>query len=199
MKKIFLSLLICNVFYAQAQQPVPAAKQIKSVLITGITIHVGNGKVINNALLGFRDGKIDLAIDGSNVRFKEGALKYDTTIALNGAQVYPAFFAPNSTLGLNEVDAVRATNDFNDVAGYNPHIRALVAFSLDSKVIPTVRTNGVLFSQATPRGGVVSGTSSIMALDGWNYEDAAVRKDDGVHVNFPQTMQKNGWWDLLFF
>jgi len=194
---ITVALAACLFFsttYIKAQQPVPAPKQTKSILITGLTIHVGNGTVIENALLGFKDGKIDLAMDGSNVRFKQDALKYDTTIALNGAQVYPGFFAPNSTLGLNEVDAVRATNDFNDVAGYNPHIRALIAFNSDSKIIPTVRTNGVLFSQATPRGGVISGTSSIMALDGWNWEDASVKKDDGVHVNFPRTMQMNGWW-----
>ena len=89
---------------------------------------------------------------------------------------------------------MRATNDFNEVSGYNPHIRALVAFNSDSKIIPTVRTKGVLFAQVTPRGGVISGTSSIMALDGWNWEDAAIKKDDGVHVNFPQSIQNNGWW-----
>ena len=193
--QIKIAILLCLLFnIVKAQHPVPAAKQTKSILITGLTIHVGNGTVIENAMLGFRDGKIDLVLNGSNVRFKEGALKYDTTINLNGAQVYPGFFAPNSTLGLNEVDAVRATNDFNDVSGYNPHIRALIAFNSDSKIIPTVRTNGVLFSQATPRGGVISGTSSVMALDGWNWEDAAVKKDDGVHVNFPRTIQMNGWW-----
>ncbi|MEO8759413.1 MAG: amidohydrolase family protein [Bacteroidia bacterium] len=182
------------VFNTSAQQPNPAPKQTKSILITGLTVHVGNGQVVEYAMLGFREGKIDLVLNGSNVRLKEGALKYDTTINLNGAQAYPGFFAPNSTLGLNEVDAVRSTNDFKDVGGYNPHIRALVAFNSDSKIIPTVRTNGILFSQATPRGGVISGTSSVMALDGWNWEDAAVKKDDGVHVNFPRTIQINGWW-----
>jgi imidazolonepropionase-like amidohydrolase len=188
---------ICSLFAVigiKAQQPVPAAKQTKSILLTGLTVHVGNGMVVENALLGFKDGKIDLLIDVSKVRLKEGLLKYDTIIAINGGQVYPGFFAPNSTLGLNEVDAVRATNDFNDVAGYNPHIRALVAFNSDSKILPTVRTNGVLFTQATPRGGVISGTSAVLALDGWNWEDAAVKKDDGVHVNFPRTIQMNGWW-----
>ncbi|HTA61982.1 MAG TPA: amidohydrolase family protein [Bacteroidia bacterium] len=177
-----------------AQNPTPAPKQTKSILLTGLTIHVGNGKVIEHGMLGFKDGKIDMALDASVVRFKEGALKYDTTINMNGAHAYPGFFAPNSTLGLNEVESVRATNDFRDVPGYNPHIRALIAFNSDSKIIPTVRTNGILFSQATPRGGVISGTSSIMALDGWNWEDAAVKKDEGVHVNFPTTIQANGWW-----
>jgi len=178
-----------------AQNPVPAAKQTKSILITGLTIHVGNGKVIENALLGFKDGKINLAIDGSNVRFSKDILtKYDTTINLSGAQAYPGFFAPNSVLGLDEIDEARPTKDSRDVRGYNPHVRSLIAFNTDSKIIPTVRTNGVLFEQVTPKAGIISGTSSIVALDGWNWEDAAVRIDDGIHVNFPESMQKNGWW-----
>ena len=193
-KTIIAACLIFSAASANAQNPSPASKQTKSILITGLTIHVGNGTVIENGLLGFKDGKIDLVMDASNVKFKEGALKYDTSINLNGAHAYPGFFAPNSTLGLTEVEAVRATNDFNDVGGYNPHIRALIAFNSDSKIIPTVRTNGILFSEATPRGGVISGTSSVMALDGWNWEDAAVKKDVGIHVNFPKTIQTNGWW-----
>ena len=177
-----------------AQQPVPAPKQMKSVLLSGLTVHVGNGKVIEHALVGFREGKIDLVIDGSTARFKEGALAYDTTLYFKEAQAYPGFFAPNSTLGLSEIEAVRATNDFTDIAGYNPHIRACIAFNTDSKVIPTVRTNGVLFTEVTPRGGVISGTSGLMALDGWNWEDAAVKLEVGIHVNFPKIIQLNGWW-----
>jgi imidazolonepropionase-like amidohydrolase len=191
---VLIVFLAFNAEVIRAQNPVPANKQTKSVLITGLTIHVGNGKVIENAMLGFKDGKINLAIDGSGVNFQKGALDYDTTIRLTNAHAYPGFFAPNCILGLGEIEEVRATNDFNDVGGYNPHIRALVAFNSESKIIPTVRTNGVLFSQATPRGGVISGMSSVMALDGWNWEDAAVRKDDGVHVNFPKAIQRNGWW-----
>ncbi len=188
-----ITLVIACLFLSSAllmaQHPSPASKQTKSILITGLTIHVGNGTVIENALLGFKDGKIDLALDASVVKFKEGALKYDTTINMSGAHAYPGFFAPNSTLGLTEVEAVRATNDFNDISGYNPHIRALIAFNSDSKIIPTVRTNGILFSEATPRGGVISGTSSVMGLDAWNWEDAIIKKDDGVHVNFPKTTE----------
>ncbi len=193
--KILISYLIFfSTVFALGQNPVPANKQTKSILITGLTIHVGNGKVIENALLGFKDGKINLVIDGSNVRFKKDALQYDTTINLSGAHAYPGFFAPNSILGLDEIEEARPTHDYRDVAGYNPHVRSLIAFNTDSKIIPTVRTNGVLFEQVTPRGGVISGSSSIVALDGWNWEDAAVKIDDGVHVNFPESIQKNGWW-----
>ena len=194
--KVSILLSVClGINICIAQNPNPASKQTKSILINGLTIHVGNGKVIENGVIGFKDGKINLVIDGSNVRFsKEIFSKYDTTINLSGAHAYPGFFAPNSVLGLDEIDEARPTQDFKDLAGYNPHIRTLIAFNADSKIIPTVRTNGVLFEQVTPRGGVISGSSSIVALDGWNWEDAVMKIDDGVYVNFPESMQKNGWW-----
>ncbi len=187
---VLLSLIFGLLFnICLGQNPVPAAKQTKSILISGITIHVGNGKVIENGKIGFKDGKI---MQASNKA--DETIKYDTVINLSGAQAYPAFFAPNSILGLDEIDEARPTQDFRDVAGYNPHVRALIAFNTDSKIIPTVRTNGVLYEQVTPRGGIISGSSSVVALDGWNWEDAAVKTDEGVHVNFPKSIQKNGWW-----
>jgi hypothetical protein len=106
---------------------------------------------------------------------------------VQGKHIYPGFIAPNSTLGLTEIDAIRATRDFNEIGTYNPHIRTQIAYNVESKVISTVRTNGVLFAQATPRGGEISGTSSVMALDGWNWEDATIVKDDGIHVNWPSS------------
>jgi hypothetical protein len=91
----------------------------------------------------------------------------------------------NNTLGLTEIDAVRATRDFNDVGDWNPHVRAQVAYNVESKVVETTRTNGVLLVQATPRGGWISGSSAVMKLSGWNWEDATVLADDGIHLNWP--------------
>ncbi|MFL5754289.1 MAG: amidohydrolase family protein [Bacteroidia bacterium] len=177
--------------YCLAQNPVPVAKQSKSILLEGGTIHIGNGQVIENGLLGFKDGKITLVTDATNIKLQQGL--FDTVIQTYGKHIYPAFIAPNSTLGLTEVDEVRATKDFNEIGGYNPHIRALIAFNTDSKINPTVRTNGVLYAQACPRGGVISGTSSVLALEGWNWEDAVLKADDGIHLNFPRSMKHHGW------
>jgi len=119
---------------------------------------------------------------------------FDTTIDVSGKHIYPAFIAPNSTLGIGEVEAVRATNDFAEIGTYNPHVRALIAFNTDSKVASTVKTNGVLYIQVTPRSGVISGKSSVVSLDAWNWEDAVLKTDDGIHLNFPKIFQQNGWW-----
>jgi imidazolonepropionase-like amidohydrolase len=161
----------------------------KSVLLLNGYLHVGNGEVLESALVGVRNGRIALVKNSLAYTYKTE--EWDTIIDLGGQHIYPGFVAPNSTLGLTEIDAVRATRDYNEVGIYNPHVRSQIAFNVESKVISTVRTNGVLLTQTTPRGGSISGTSSVMAMDGWNWEDATVLKDDGIHVNWPSSTQGN--------
>lgn len=162
-----------------------------SILIVGPTIHVGNGKVIEQGLVGIENGKISLVRNALAFTFQKE--DWDTIIYAKGTQLYPGFIAPNSTLGLTEIDAVRATLDFQEVGQFNPHIRSLTAFNTDSKVIATVRTNGVLLTQTTPRGGNISGSSSIMHLNGENWEDAVMLIDDGIHINWPYPYASNRW------
>ena len=95
---------------------------------------------------------------------------------------------------MTEIDAVRATRDFDDVGTFNPHVRSQIAYNAESKVGQTVRTNGVLITQATPRGGMISGTSSVMSLFAWNWEDATILADDGIHLNWPSSTVGGGWW-----
>lgn len=164
----------------------------QKTMLSKAKVHVGNGDVIEQGLIGIENDRIILIKNALTYTYDPS--EWDTIIDMKHQHVYPGFFAPNSTLGLTEIDAVRATRDFNEVGQYNPHIRSLIAFNVASKVINTVRGNGVLFSQATPRGGVISGTSSIFHLHGWNWEDAAVKVDDGIHLNWPNTLQGGGWW-----
>ena len=183
-KKIFL--LILNLFLLgniSAQ---------KTTLIMGGIAHLGTGEKIENSLIVIRDGKFDLVADASLVRIDPSA--FDTVIRAYGKHIYPAFIAPNTTLGITEIDAVRASKDYNEVGSYNPNVRSQIAYNTDSKIIKTVRTNGVLVTQTTPRGGVISGLSSVMYLDGWNWEDATLKADDGIHLNWPSSFNTSGWW-----
>jgi imidazolonepropionase-like amidohydrolase len=173
-------------------QHIPANKQTKSILILNGFAHLGNGKVIENSAIGFKDGKIVLMEDAKTVKISKGA--FDITIDASGKHIYPGFIAPNSTLGLVEVDAVKSSDDEREIGDMNPHIRSIIAFTADSKVIETARPNGILMAQITPRGGTISGTSSIVQLDAWNWKDAVLKENDGIHLNFPPTMKRTGWW-----
>ena len=164
----------------------------KPTLFIGATAHLGNGEVIQNAAISISNGKFDLVADASLIRIDPSA--FDTIYKIYGKHIYPSFIVPNTTLGITEIDQVRASHDFNETGGINPNVRSLIAYNTDSKLVKTIRTNGVLIAQVTPRGGLISGQSSIMYLNGENWEDAALKADDGIHINWPNSYYNTGWW-----
>jgi len=191
-KNIAIVLLALLLSIATKAQQITAPKQSKSILILNATAHLGNGKIIENSAIGFKDGKLILVADATTIRLASGA--YDTTIDATGKHVYPGFIAPNSTLGLVEIDAVKSSDDEDEIGLFNPHVRSIIAYNSESKVIETVRPNGVLIAQITPRGGRISGTSSIVQLDAWSWKDALLKENDGIHLDFPSSFKKSGSW-----
>ncbi|MDG2475845.1 MAG: amidohydrolase family protein [Flavobacteriaceae bacterium] len=200
MKKIILiNILFINLIFSQ-QTPAPA--QEKSILIFGATTHTGTGEVLENSVIGFTNGKIDL-IASTGGDWNEATLdlfsdsnseKYDTLINAKDHHVYPGIIAMNSNLGLVEVDAVKASVDDDESGTYLPNIRSIIAFNAESKAVESMRPNGVLLAQIAPNGGVISGSSSIVQLDAWNWEDAVVDYDQGIHVNWPSPYTFGRWW-----
>lgn len=185
-----LILIIASVMphlFAQSI-PTPATIQTKPLFLVGATVHVGNGTVIENGVVGFANGKITLVGKADAAFDRTGA----DVVDVKGKHVYPGFIAANTTLGLVEVEAVRSTNDAEEVGSLNPHVRALIAYNAESQIIPTVRFNGVLAAMVAPRGGLVSGRSSVMEMDAWSWEDAALKTDVGIHVNFPTITRQPG-------
>ncbi|MBJ6116753.1 amidohydrolase family protein [Pontibacter sp. BT310] len=181
----FAALLLSTAAFAQV--PAPAVKQSKPVLLKGATLHVGNGTVVENAAVGFENGKITYAgpQSGANLSGYE-------VVDVTGQHIYPGLIQPNSSLGLNEIESVRATIDWREVGDFNPNVRSVVAYNTDSDIIPTVRANGVLMTQLTPIGGTVAGSSSVVQLDAWNWEDAVVKADEGIHLNWPAMLIPTG-------
>lgn len=183
---LVLSAFCLNDVVAQAEVPSPAPKQTETISITGATIHVGTGEVIENGTIVFDNGKI--------ISVGPGGSSSGKVINAQGMHVYPGLISCGSTLGLSEIGAVRATRDFSEVGSFTPNIRSVIAYNTDSKVIPTIRTNGILLSQITPQGGVIPGSSTVVHLDAWNWQDAVYKLDNGMHVNWPPMFEQTGWW-----
>lgn len=179
---IFVLMVGSGTFLAQVDPP-GESTDMRILLLNG-KAHIGNGDTINKSAIAIHKGKITMVRNALLITIKES--DYDTIIDISGQHVYPGFIAPNSTVGLQEIGAVRATKDFREVGGMNPHVRSAIAFNTDSRVTATVKTNGVLIGQICPRGGRISGTSSIMHFDGWNWEDALYKLDDAIHINWPR-------------
>lgn len=189
MKNIIQLIIIMFATIAVAQQT-PASPQKEAILITGATTHIGNGTVIKNGAVGFKDGKITFVGKTSEVNNSE----YNKVIDASGKHIYPGFITLNATLGLVEIDAVRATDDEDEVGSLLPHIRSLIAYNAESKIVESMRPNGVLMGQITPRGGRISGTSSVVQFDAWNWEDAAIKVDDAIHLNWPNSLKRGRPW-----
>lgn len=175
---ITVFVFISNTIFAQNQAA--GSPQTKAIALVGATIHTANGQVIDNGVLVFNKGIIT-AVGKAGTAYDKATTE---TIDVTGKSVYPGLISPVNSLGLVEIEAVRATNDLNEVGGINPHVRALIAYNTDSELIPTVRSNGILITQPTPQGEIIGGMSSVMQMDGWNWEDAVLKKDDGIHLNW---------------
>jgi len=175
---------LCVFALANAQQT-PAANQSKSLLIQGATLHIGNGSILENAELGIADGKIvEVGAVGSSQN------TYDTIIDASGKHLYPGFIAANSTVGMVEIDAIRPTNDLNEIGTFLPHIRTIIAYNAESKVVESLRPNGILTAQIVPTRGRIAGSSSVVQLDAWNWEDASLKTDEGIHLYWPRSYRR---------
>lgn len=187
MKKLFnlVMLMMASVAsFAQANVlPAPAQKGV--MYVKNVTIHVGNGTVIENGVIVVKDGKIEKV-------GKDIVVPADATNVVDGQgkQVYPGLILPSSSLGLVEISSIRASNDAREIGNMNPNVRSIVAYNTDSKVINTLRSNGILSANIIPQGSFLAGSSSVVQLDAWNWQDASLKTDGGMHLYMPSLMAR---------
>lgn len=189
MKKTFLyiQLLLLLTGVARAQDDIyPARPYMGKLFITNGTIHIGNGQVIEKGTIEVEGGKIVRV--GQNIPVPADDVK---VFSAEGKQVYPGLILPVTDLGLKEIgNGVRGSNDYRELGDLNPSVRAIVAYNADSKITGTLRANGILLAGVTPQGGTISGSSSVVQLDAWNYEDAAYKTDNAIHLDMPDFISR---------
>ncbi|HSJ25457.1 MAG TPA: amidohydrolase family protein, partial [Longimicrobiales bacterium] len=172
-----LVLLAATTSALEAQ--IPAPRQDRPIALTGATIHtVTNGTIQNGTIL-FEDGKI-IAI-GTNVQIPTHAERIDAT----GKHIYPGLVDAHNVLGMFEIGGIDVTIDVNELGDFNPNVRAHVAVNPESRHLGVARSNGVLVSVSSPSGGIISGHSSAMMLDGWTWEQMTLKPETGLIVNWP--------------
>ncbi len=176
----------CAVITVSAQETIyPASAQKEAIALTNATIHIGNGQVINNGTVLFTNGKITevgTTVSTSNAK----------VIDCKGKHIYPGLILSSSQLGLAEVPSVRATVDANEIGDNNANIRSIVAYNTDSKAINPLHSTGILLANVIPAGGTISGSSSVVQLDAWNWEDAAYNTDHGIVFRMPSLLARRG-------
>lgn len=189
MKQIILIawLVLASTLVAQ-EVPSPAPAQENPIVLTNAKLFTGSSEI--EGYIAFDKGKI-IAI---NAGAYQSSFANATIIDCKGKNIYPGLIAPSTSIGLKEIEALRQTLDANEVGRYNPNVRSLIAYSTDSRVTPTIRSNGILLAEIAPEGGSISGTASVVQLDAWNWEDAAVQIDHAIYMNWPASIRYSGWW-----
>jgi imidazolonepropionase-like amidohydrolase len=158
------------------------AAQAETILLTGATIHTISGETFTNGGVLINGGKIGFVLDGKH----RGRIIAGKIIDLKGQHIYPGIIALNTSLGLIEIGAVRATRDTTEVGEYTADVQSWTAINPDSELIPVARVNGVTHTQPVPQGGIVAGQSGLVALDGWTPEQMTIKKPVALHLFWPQ-------------
>ena len=180
MRTTITTLLLPVITVSITSDQVPAPPQTHPILLMNATIHPVSADEIRRGAILFEKGVIT-AIGRRITNLPDNT----ETIDLQGKHVYPGMIAAASVIGLTEIGAVAVTRDFAERGDVNPNVRAEVAYHPDSEIIPVTRSNGVLLAHSCPTGGLISGTSAVMMLDGWTWETATLKAQTGLHINWP--------------
>lgn len=156
-------------------------------LLRNATVHPISGPDLLAASILIREGKIIEV--GPRISVPKGAAVLD----LKGLHVYPGLIDSATELGLNEISSLRETDDTGELGSYNPQLHAAVAVNPASEHIPVTRVNGITSAIVLPEadpgrrqfagllGGsqepkYILGQGCLMNLDGWTWEEMAVRR-----------------------
>ncbi|MGC1514187.1 MAG: amidohydrolase family protein [Maribacter sp.] len=168
--------------------PKPAEAQQEPIVLIGGTIHTATGEVIDNGALAFADGKISFVGKASDPAFDASGYN---SIEVRGQHLYPGLILPNSLIGIEEISGVPQSNDKFEEGSINPGLKSFYAFDTGSGHIPTLRYTGILMVETIPSGGTISGTSAVMELDGWSWQEAVHKKEAAVHLHWPSSLSRS--------
>ncbi len=174
------ALLVFLAVGVDASDNIPAARPAKPVLLRGATVHTVSGADLPATDVLLSDGKI--AAIGAKLAVPAGA----TVVDLAGKHLYPGLVSAYTGMGLTEFNSVRGSVDLAETGALNPNARAQPALNADSEHIPVSRSNGILTALSVPlTSGLVAGTSTLIRMDGWTWEDLTLRSAVALHVFWP--------------
>jgi len=163
-----------------------------SVLIQNVTVHPVTAPDISNASVLVIDGKI--AEVGSKAPAPAGV----TVVDGQGLHLYPGLMNAATNVGLSEISAIRDSVDLDEIGLFNPELRAEIAFNPSSEHIAVTRASGITSVISLPGSGgnfaglaggegtVISGQGALMHMEGWTWEDMAIKPSAVMDVDFPQ-------------
>ena len=194
---LFVTALPCACFLAltaaaHAQNSTaPSSPQTKPVAIVNAVIHTATTSqpIIENGWVLIESGKVQ-AVGTTPSEIPSGIDIVDA----QGMHLSPGFMASATQLGLIETMQVEATDDRTEFGEFHPESVPALAINPDSDLLGVARNAGVLLALVTPLGGSVSGSASVIKLNGWSTEDITVDARVGIVVQWPLVEASKQWW-----
>ncbi len=156
-----ISLCLCSA-------TLPAQQVAKSTFGTFALINASVETVtkgrLENATVIIKDGIIESV--GSNSPVPSDAQVIDC----KGLTIYPGLIDGGTRLGLQEIESISLTQDFDEQGELTPEMDALTAVNPNSVLIPVTRVSGVTSVITAPSGGLFPGTAALINLQGYTPE-----------------------------
>ena len=179
-----------SVAQGQSRQ-IPAPAQAEPIVIHSATIHPMSGDAINNGYIRFEDGAITAIGRGNpNAQVRRNAQVIDAA----GLHVYPGLVSSKTQMGLSETESVGVTLDHGEMGNIKPEVFTAVAVNPDTDLIPVTRDSGILTFCPFPSGGLICGHASVMRMDGWTWENMAIKRKAGLVLSWPRTEPIQSRW-----
>lgn len=175
---LILLIFVQSIIVLQAQQVEKSTFGVFA--LTNATIETVTKGRLENATVVIRNGKIEAV--GTNVTIPADAQVIDC----KGLTVYPGMVDSGTHLGLQEIESISVTQDYDEVGELTPEMQALTAINPNSVLIPVTRVSGVTSVIASPSGGLFPGTAALINLQGYTPEQMYAGFK-AIVMNFPST------------
>src|SRR5690349_6782930 len=124
--------------------------------LTNATVETVTKGRLENATVIIRNGIIEAV--GPGVSIPVDAIVIDC----KGLTVYPGMVDSGTKLGLQEIESISLTQDYDELGELTPEMDALTAVNPNSVLIPVTRVSGVTTVITMPTGGLFPGTAALI-------------------------------------
>lgn len=164
----------------------PAWTAAQTIAITGGTVYPVSGPKLEHATVLIRDGRI--ADVGTGVQVPSEATLIDAT----GKWVTPGLIHGNTTLGLQQVGSVDATNEATHTGDINAAFNVAEGIDPATPLIAIARLEGVTSAVTGPSSGLVAGQSVLIELLGDRIESLVTRSPLALVINLSESSKSAG-------
>ena len=185
------TIIFCCLLFTFSLIEVSAQQVEKSTYgtfaLTNASVETVTKGRIENATVIIRNGIIEAV--GPGVSIPPDAQVIDC----KDLTIYPGMVDGGTRLGLQEIESISLTQDYDELGELTPEMDALTAVNPNSVLIPVTRVSGVTSVITYPSGGLFPGTAALINLQGYTPEQM-YGGFKAIVINFPST-GKRGRYD----